>query len=60
MVGAVKEPKSPGCNGGVCYCNDKNYCNDRNNADMREQCPEYLDHSKWDLRCQAQEKAGNT
>ena len=29
MVGAVKEPKSPGCNGGVCYCNDKNFCNDR-------------------------------
>ena len=29
MVGAVKEPKSPGCNGGVCYCNDKDYCNDR-------------------------------
>ena len=29
MVGAVKEPKSPGCNGGVCYCNDENFCNDR-------------------------------
>ena len=29
MVGAVKEPKTPGCNGGVCYCNDKNFCNDR-------------------------------
>ena len=29
MVGAVKEPKSPGCNGGVCYCNDKAFCNDR-------------------------------
>ena len=29
MVGAVKEPKSPGCNGGVCYCNNENFCNDR-------------------------------
>ena len=29
MVGAVKEPKTPGCNGGVCYCNDKAFCNDR-------------------------------
>ena len=48
----MKEPKSPGCNGGVCYCNDKNYCNDRNLADQREECPEYLEHSKWDLRCQ--------
>ena len=21
-----------GCNGGVCYCNDKDYCNDRNGS----------------------------
>ena len=36
MVGAVKEPKSPGCNGGVCYCNDKDFCNDRYDSDDDE------------------------
>ena len=52
MVGAVKEPRSPGCNGGVCYCNDKNFCNDRNQADPRPECPDYMEHHQWDVRCQ--------
>ena len=70
MVGAVKEPKSPGCNGGVCYCNDENFCNDRWGLKGKEnlvfltfvycrtdavagmdECPNYLEHYKWDVRC---------
>ena len=66
MVGAVKEPKSPGCNGGVCYCNSENYCNDRcglffglffptffdrHNTVMETECPDYLEHFRTDVRC---------
>ena len=25
----LKHPRPPGCNGGVCYCNNYHYCNDR-------------------------------
>lgn len=54
---APKEMRKPGCNGGVCYCNKENYCNDRHQyTDPEEECPQYLDHHKWDLRCQKQMK----
>ena len=52
MTGAAKAARSPGCNGGVCYCNDKNYCNDRHEyLDIGDDCPQHLEHHKWDTRC---------
>ena len=51
MIGAAKAGKMPGCNGGVCYCNDDNFCNDRNDITKDTECPDHLDHKKWDLRC---------
>merc|ERR1712038_1172553 len=51
MVGAVKEPKSPGCNGGVCYCNNKDFCNDRTQVVQSDACPAYMEHFMLDVRC---------
>jgi len=54
---APKEMRKPGCNGGVCYCNKENYCNDRHQYTLeREECPEELEHHKWDVRCKKKEK----
>ena len=54
---APKEMRKPGCNGGVCYCNDKNYCNDRHTwTSEDEDCPDEYEHHKWDLRCKKQPK----
>ena len=33
--------RRPGCNGGVCYCNDRDFCNDKNNSQIRF-FPSYL------------------
>lgn len=52
MVGAPKAARSPGCNGGTCYCNAQDYCNDRHESTSGDQeCPDYLPHHKWDQRC---------
>ena len=55
---APKEMRKPGCNGGVCYCNKENYCNDRHHyLTDSEECPEELEHHKWDVRCRKRNKS---
>jgi len=52
MVGAAKAARPPGCNGGTCFCNNEDYCNDRHLYTVDDiDCPEHLEHSKWDIRC---------
>jgi len=55
---APKEMRKPGCNGGVCYCNKENYCNDRHSyLTESKECPEELEHHKWDVRCKKKDKS---
>jgi len=55
--GANKIMRPPGCNGGVCYCNNFDYCNDKWNLTIADfTCPEpgpaFLPHHRAiDTRC---------
>lgn len=54
VPGAAKVPRPPGCNGGVCYCNNFDYCNDKWNMTINDyECPDDIlpEYRAIDTRC---------